>query len=63
MSASLHVPKAIKAKTTELLSEKILSLQQGENGKVGIISISQDLETKEWVCWYYPVRSLGGGLM
>jgi hypothetical protein len=63
MSASLHVPKAIKAKTTDALIEAILRVQDQESGKVSIINIMQDLVTKEWVCWYYPIRSLGGGVM
>ena len=63
MSASLHVPLTLKAKTTEELTSKILVVQAELGGKVSILSITQDLESKEWVCWYYPLRNLGGGLM
>jgi hypothetical protein len=63
MSASLHVPRTIKAKTTEELIQQLLVVQDQEHAKVSIISIIQDVTTKEWVLFYYPARNLGGGLM
>jgi hypothetical protein len=62
MSVSQYVPLSVAAKTREELSKKMLEVQGKQGGKVAIITIAQDLSTKEWVCWYYPLRSLGGGV-
>ena len=61
MSASLHVPLFIKADSEEALSNSILELQNKVGGKISIITIL--VKDGKYVCWYYPPRNLGGGLM
>lgn len=60
---ALHVPRFIRAKTEQDLQKQLLRIQAAEGGKVSILTIVQDVKTGEWVCWYYPIQSFGGGLM
>lgn len=60
MSASLHIPVPIRAPSPEELSKKILKVQIQQGGRVQILSIAQDLKTKDWVCFYYPIRHFNG---
>lgn len=61
MSASLHIPLAVIAKTPQELSKAILKVQAELGGKVSIVSIYWD--GTNHVCWYLPLRNLGGGLV
>ena len=61
MSPSLLVPIAVTAKTTKELSMKMLEVQSAEGGKVSIVSIYWD--GANHICWYLPLRNLGGGLI
>lgn len=63
MSVSLYVPISVSAATRDELTKKMLKVQAIQGGKVSVISISQDYKTLEWVCWYYPIKNLGGGLL
>lgn len=62
VAPSTYVPISVSADTREKLTRKILMIQAREGGKVSIINICQDLKTKEWVCWYFPLTNLSGGL-
>lgn len=63
MSASLHVPLSISAKTREELTRGLLLVQNKEGGKVTVVSIYYDPDKKEHVLWYYPLKHFGGGLL
>lgn len=63
MSASLYVPISVAAPTREALTKLMLAVQSREGGKVSVITIYFDSVKNEHVCWYYPLRNLGGGLM
>jgi hypothetical protein len=63
MSASLYVPISVAAKTREELTKTLLRIQAQAGGKVSVISIYYDPDKKEHICWYYPLRNLGGGVM
>lgn len=63
MSASLHVPLSISAKTREGLTLALLRVQGQEGGKVTVVSIYYDAEKGEHVLWYYPLKYFGGGLL
>ncbi len=47
------VPRYVEAKTKDELSRAMLNYQVKRSGTVRIISISQDLVSKKWVCWFY----------
>lgn len=63
MSASMHVPKAVRFKNAEDISKTMLQVQSKESGRVKIISINYDQESNEWVVFYYPIRSIDGGTL
>ena len=63
MSASLHIPIAITAKTTIELSQQLLKVQALEYGRVNVIAIYYDSENKLHTLWYYPIRNLGGSVI
>lgn len=63
MSASLHVPISITAKTREELTIALLRVQGQEGGKVTVVTIYYDTDKKEHVLWYYPLKYFGGGLL
>lgn len=62
MSASLHVPKLIRVDTAEEIPAAMLRVQTVEAGRVHIISINYDPSDKTWVVFYYPIRSVDGGV-
>jgi hypothetical protein len=47
------IPRYVEAKTKEDLSRAMLAYQMKRSGVVRVISISQDLTSKKWVCWFY----------
>ncbi len=47
------VPRFVEAATKDGLSKAVLAYQVRRSGVVKIISISQDLTSKKWVCWFY----------
>ena len=61
MAASEYIPLSLADQTREGLTKKLLVLQAEQGGKVSIISIYYD--GRNHVCWYYPLRNLGGGIM
>lgn len=63
MTAALHSPKSISAKTREALEKLMLDIQLTEGGKVAWVAIYFDTKLEEHIAWYLPLRNLGGGLM
>jgi hypothetical protein len=61
MSASLHVPLVLRVKNAEDVSVALLKIQTQEYGRVKIVSIEYDPSQKNWVVFYYPIRSVDGG--
>lgn len=63
MSASLHVPLSVSAKTREELVLELLKIQAQEGGVVPIVSIYFDTDKKEHVLWYKPIKYYGNGAL
>lgn len=52
--ASLRVaPRFVTAQSKEGLTRAILTYQLRRSATVRVINILQDLETNEWVAWFY----------
>lgn len=60
MAASSHLPKSIKAETTDGLEDALQELQTQLMAKVAVISIYYDTKEKQHVCWYYAPMGLAG---
>lgn len=55
---SLYVPVVARVRRAEDVTRKMLEIQVKEGGKVSIISIHQDVDTKDWVIFYYPYKNM-----
>jgi hypothetical protein len=60
MSASSYLPQFVAAKTKNDLIKALADVQLKYMGKVSIVTIYYDSGTREHVCWYFPLRNLGG---
>lgn len=58
---SLHVPISFAVKKREDVTRKILEIQALEGGRVTILSVNYLQDKKEWVVFYYPIKSFGIG--
>jgi hypothetical protein len=56
---SLHIFDFITAKTLKELRFELLKIQSKEGGQVKVLTVTQDLKTKLWVCIYYPIQDFG----
>lgn len=55
---ALYVPIVVRVRRAEDVTKKMIEIQVKEGGKVSIISIHQDVDTKDWVIFYYPFKNM-----